>query len=329
MALGEIVDLSDIPFLYSADSAGGRFLASLTFYANGRWRMWMPVENEKYVEVQAWPAEASYFANAPEEITDFGMLFFDFIAQYANYTELMRPFSALQDDINNLSAAIAKLNLIAENRNLSGVSRMAATEVEYILLVCRSIFDLMQELLAKLWTKIQLTDPKIQKRMIRSSFADIALHGGTLRTAEAISEKFFLPAPLADCYARHAPVFVKIRQYRDNLVHRGQQVQAIFVDSKGFSIARGLGPFVNPQIWRDEEVEANNIVPLLPVLGLIIHGTLAACEDFASVFVRHFRLLEPIVPGMRLFMRGYFDGAMQGVLNDADMRVREGRSLVP
>lgn len=63
----------------------------------------------------------------------------------------------------------------------------------------------------------------------------------------------------------------------------------------------------------------------MPALALIIHGTFAACEDFACVFLRHFRLLKPIVPGMNLFMRGYFNDA----LRDGNERVREGRGLLP
>lgn len=73
----------------------------------------------------------------------------------------------------------------------------------------------------------------------------------------------------------------------------------------------------------------NDLVPLLPALALIIHGTFAACEDFACVFLRHFRLLKPIVPGMSLFMRGYFNDALHDALRDGNERVREGRGLLP
>lgn len=96
MRYGEIVNLSDIPYLSKTD-LGGRFIE-----------------------------------------------FLNFVAQYANRRSVMRAFDAIQDDIFNLSASLAKLSIIhSAADNVDGSARMAATEVEYILFVCRSLFDLL------------------------------------------------------------------------------------------------------------------------------------------------------------------------------------------
>ena len=329
MAPGGIVGLSGIPFLDHAQLSGDRFIASLTFY-DGGWRMWAPTEDNKFVEIHGWPAEAFYFAREPEIVTDFTSRFLVFMAQHANLIELMQPFSAIQDDIFNLSAALAKLKLVFETKELErdGSHRMAATEVEYILLICRSMFDFLQEIVGKLWDRIELHDKTTPKRKLRKSFADMTLRGDSIRTAEEISAQFHLPMFLAECYARQAPVFLKIREFRDNLVHRGQHIQTIFRGDKGFVIAKRLGPFLNPNIWRGDEVLSNELVPLLPALALLIHGTLAACEEFAEVLQSRLRLLKPVVPGMALYMRGYFNQNLLDALQDADQRVNEGRTLM-
>ena len=144
MAFGDVVVLSDIPYL-SKENHSGRFLASPAFF-DGGWRMWMQTESaDRFVEVHAWPAEALYFAVTPEKQNDICSEL-DFVAQRANRLEVARTFSAIQEDICNIAAALAKFTSI-HSENTSGSARLAATQVEYILTVCRSIFDLLQEII--------------------------------------------------------------------------------------------------------------------------------------------------------------------------------------
>jgi hypothetical protein len=330
MAPGEIVGLSGIPFIDHAElSRGGRFLANLMYY-DGRWRVWARAGKDKFVEILGEPAEAFYFAPAPENELDFTSDFLTVIAQRANFSELVHPFSAIQDDIFNLSAAIAKLELVFENQELerAGSTRMAATEVEYILFICRGLFDFLQEIVTKLWDRIELHDTAVPKRKLKKSFADMTLKGDSVRTAEEIAGQFHVPMFLAEYYARQAPIFIKIREFRDNLVHRGQQVQTIFRGNNGFVINKRLGPFLNPNIWRDDEELPNELVPLLPALALLIHGTMEACEAFALVLQSQFTLPKPVVPGMALYMRGYFNHGLVGAMRDANQRLKEGRTLL-
>jgi hypothetical protein len=61
---------------------------------------------------------------------------------------------------------------------------------------------------------------------------------------------------------------------------------------------------------------------------MVVHGTLSACDDFADTLVRCCGFADPIVPGMNLYMRGYFNEALLAALADADGRLGEGRRLV-
>jgi hypothetical protein len=290
MNFGAIGPLSDIPYLTKADLQG-RFLASTLFYDGSDWQMWLQTElADRFVKVHAWPAESFYFSAAPENENDLCSDFLNFVAQSANTLPVMRPFSAIGDDIFNLSASLAKLPIFHSSSTAShGSTRLAATEVEYILFTCRSIFDLLQEVIKSLWETIVLRDTTVRKKALKKSFADMTLHGDELRTAEDVAERYGLPMPLAECYARHTPMFLKIRQFRDDLVHRGRRVQTIFHGDTGFLITNSLGSFRDITIWRESEVIANGLAPLAPVLNLIIHGTLAACEDFAITLHRAFK----------------------------------------
>jgi hypothetical protein len=329
MNFGSIVPLSEIPYLTKADLSG-RFLASTLFYDGSDWQMWLQTEQaDRFVKVHAWPAESFYFSAKPENENDLCSEFLNFLAQSANALSVMRRFSAIGDDIFNLSASLAKLPIFHSSATASqGSSRLAATEVEYILFTCRSVFDLLQEVIKDLWETILLRDTTIRKKALKKSFADMTLHGSEMRAAEDIAERYGLPMPLAECYAGHAPMFLKIRQFRDDLVHRGHRVQTIFHGETGFLITNSLGAFRDINIWREPEVIVNGLAPLAPVLNLIIHGTLAACEDFAITLHRTFKWFEPTVPDMKLHMRGYHVEHLRRAFTDADSRLAEGRSLI-
>jgi hypothetical protein len=330
VALGQVSDISAIPYLDPAETAD-RFLSSTSFFDAGAWRTWAPVEGpgRQVVEIQAWPAESFYYGRVAEKPSDFESDFLTFLAQRVNFRGLAPYLTAIQDDVMNLSTALAKMDLIYRSGSShDGSNRMAATEVEYILLVCRSLFDLLQELLAKLWSKVTLIDPTAKKKALKDTFSKMVLFDNKLLSPAEIAARYALPPMLADCYARHAPMFEKIRQFRDNLVHGGSRVDVIFRGDQGFLIRKRLGPFLDLQIWRDAEIEPNDLGPLKPALALIIRGTLAACEDFAVTLQRCLQFGGPTVPGMNLYVRGYYNAELLEALMDADQRLAEGRSLL-
>lgn len=319
-----------IPFL-AEGAHGGRFLATTSFYDDGVWSIysWDP-DRRKYFAMRASPAEAYYFAKAPEHPDDVGWQFLTFMAQRANRLGLERLLQGVQDDLHNLAASLEKLRLIrqAAIRGV-GKGRLVGTEIEYILLVCRSLFDLLQEILVKTWEAVALVDPAAKKKALKKSFSDMVLSDNRLRSAEAIAERFALPAELAACYARHGPIFARIRQFRDRLVHGGSRVQTIYMVEEQLLIEKRLGDFLDLDIWRPEEEGPNGLAPLMPVLGLLIHGTMAACDDFAQTLFLMVRFPEPIVPNMQVYMRGFFNDALVEALADAEARVAEGKSLAP
>lgn len=160
--------LDEIPYLDHA-TITGRFLSCLTFYDEGDWHFWMlagePGE-QRLFKMKGWPAEAVYFAREPVEASDLYLPSIDFTGRIACYSEVQKAVGGIRDDIFNLSASLAKLELLQGSKEQipHGLSRMATTEVEYIVLVCRSLFDLFQEILVKLWNRVQLLDGSIQRR---------------------------------------------------------------------------------------------------------------------------------------------------------------------
>jgi hypothetical protein len=162
--------------------------------------------------------------------------------------------------------------------------------------------------------------------MLKASFTDMIFQSGKPASAAQISERFGLPPALADVYVRHSQFFLNLRKFRDNVVHRGSQVQTIFGGDQGFLVAGNLRPFSDWNIWRDDEREPNNLVPLLPALGLVVHHTLYACEEFFHTLEGVITFPASLVPGMAFFMRGYFNDEFVATLQDAAQRDIQSRS---
>lgn len=319
----ELANLLTIPYL-DTSNIQGRFISTLMFHDGGKWRTWLPV-GDKLIEMKAWPAEAFYFSSEPESPTDIYLHFLNFIAQRASFPGAQKPIHGLHDDIFNLSASLAKISHLHTTRDAvgNGVSRMVATEVEYVFSVCRSIFDLLQEIACALWSSIELHDTSVKRKPLPDSFSKMVRYEGRESTEEELSKRFGLPQPLAAYYKRNAGFFLTLREFRDNIIHHGSKVQSLFSNESGFFIQHSLRPFSNMNIWRGEEILKNNLAPLLPALGVVAYKTISACEDFSSTIEKIIQFPPPIAPGMRLFMRGYFNESFSATIADAANRLTD------
>lgn len=324
MPVGDILEVQEIPFL-DKDQLDGRFVAGITFY-DGDWHAFLPIEDGRVVWTKAWPAETLYYGTHPETPSDLNTDFLQFIGQHANFVTVKRPFSAIVDDIHNIAASIYKLELLHATKH-EGASRLAATEIEYLLTVCRSIFDHLQEALAELWKTVSFTD-STRKFELPPTFTGMVLRKNQQQTAQEIALRYGLPLYIAGGYVRHAEMFLKIREFRDRFIHNGKPVDIIFKGEAAFQVQRRLGPFRDLDIWDENEVEPNEIVPLLPILAQIIHGTFFACEDFARSWSYLIKHPPATAPDMKLYVRGYFNEHLIAVLNDAEHRRSRGRSIV-
>lgn len=317
-----------IPFV-SYEHSNGRFLSALSFRHNDQWVLYLDLGG-RLLATDGFPAEGAYFASEAEQEHDLDLHFLNFTAQRACFLGLEKPIAGIRDDICNLGASVAKIKLLHDTKaqNKNGVCRMVTTEVEYIYSLCRSVYDLLQEFAMKLWEmanhpesnsqseKKQRKHPKLDK-----SFAGMALKSNVPRTsADELVAKYSIPQEWAQFYVDHANFFAGIRQFRDNVVHNGSYAGSVFENEKGFLIQKGKKPFANLDLWRSDEIFANDLAPLLPAIGYMIMHTIDALENFTQMLERNFAFPEPLVPGMKLYMRGYYDQELATLLKDARAR---------
>ena len=301
-------ELAKISFLDATD-LDDRFLKTLLFHADGRWWMWAETDVGLIEMNIAAPAEGGYFAAAPERADDFGFRFLNLFVQKANFLDVGFFVSSFEDDFYNLLGSLKKLEFLFQEREKfgHGVTRVAKCEIELAIYICRSIFDIIQEIFLRTWERITLLDQTVKKKRLKKSFSDMVLFGGVARTVENYTSTFGIPVRVAEFYVNNSEFFLGLRTLRDKLIHSGHQMPSVFVGERGFLVREGDAVPTTLEIYTDDDREEKSLVSLHTVISALIFRTLGMCEDFADAISSSFKFPEPVVPGMNYYIRTYFN----------------------
>lgn len=296
-----------------------------------KWHMWLPSIDGKLIEgAVVDTVEGDYLAIAPARNFDLFVPFFDFLWQRASWPEVCPFISAISNNFHNMGTSLAKLKHLFDHRkNLpdGAGGRFARTEVDYVIILSRSVFDLLQEMISSLWMKhVRLNKPAAEKRRrsrkLPETFSRIVLRNKEdLKSAGEISEEYGLPPVLAKAYATAAPFFSQVRGHRNDILHGLADAGQIFVTEKGFCVNPKEQPFCSYNEWRPEHNYNTNLVSLLPWLAETVHGTIGACTSVLNAFAATIQFPPEIAPGYRVFIRGPYGECLASVL-----RVRSGAS---
>ncbi len=300
-----IEEIKKIPYLVH-EKLLGRMIPTLSFFDKGEWRRWF-LHNGELLEIKGGiPIEAVYFSVDQEQETDLYLNFLNFVVQRAFWPEAAAHYlNGIRSDIHNLATSLAKLDYFYKTRgDIPGIQRWATTEIEYIFFVCRSIFDLLQKTIASIWDKVELTDKKIYKTKLPSSFSDMSLYDNKLQTDEEIVKRKHIPIDFAQFYIRQSQFFQMLKRYRDDLMHKGEDVAWVYATERGFAIQDHTIPFRDFGVWNEEHKLPNGLASARPIIAHVIHQTLQACEDFSTTIQKIILFPPEIVPGFRLFIRG-------------------------
>ena len=293
-----------------------------TFYIDGNWQTWFPNAGRIYPIKVIDLCEGVYFGNAAAAPHDLHLNALNLIAQKAFISGTERPFFGIWDDLYNIAASVAKLDLVMTHHSefRDQLGRMVVTEVEYLAIQCRSIFDYLQKILKILWSTVKFIDGTLPAQTLPDSFGDMVISDGKPRTSLEIESKYKILTPLAIAYAKHAPFFANLRTMRDAIVHKASQTPSIFVTENGAKIESTLWPFCTMTTWRQDEFAPNKLVPLKPALGAMVYRTLLAAEELVMTFSSVIDLGLPICPNLALFLRAASGASLVGLLADAGQR---------
>lgn len=302
--------LSELPHI-DASNLCGRSVYIVALWENECWKMWVPVEDGKLLQLAPLGVQrADYLSESAAHEDDVYIPFLEFVWQHMSWPKIAREMSGLATNIHQMATIAAKLEHFHAARDVIGKDLLTSfvnSEVEHLLLISRSMFDLLQAMIAHLWRDhIRLSDPLLDKgrkqRPMKSTFSKIVLNGESLRTAEQISEKWSIPAVMAEIYAKHAAFFQCVRTARNHIVHFGKSPESVFATERGFAV-NPSAPYFRDFPWQDEHRYNANIVSLKPWLAWLARQTLEACSDIILSLNGKIAFPPPLAPKHHLFIR--------------------------
>ena len=317
MATFDLRELAKIPYLV-VDGMGDRDLSLAPLWDGAEWHAWVPRPDGTLFPVKPRDVgEGIYLAREEARADDIYFPFASFVWQRASWAEVRHWYRAIIEDVHQLAASIAKIDFFWAMRERApggglGIRRFVSSELEYLLTVCRSVFDELQEVVGAIWGRVRLLDQEQQRRkgQLRSSFADMVIVNGELMTAEQIAERRRIPPPLAAAYASAGSFLVLLRGLRDGIIHHGKDAPVVGAAERGFVVLKNEKAFASLPIWNDEHSLNEHAVSLRPALAYVAVTTLHTCNTFADILGQLFEFPRDLAPDHRLFIRSVHGGAL-------------------
>lgn len=317
-------ELSKLPYLRVSE-LGGRQLGLTPYWDGVEWHSWIPKPDGTLFRMRPRDmGEGTYVASEAAVAVDLHFPFVEFVWKRASWPDVMHWYGALLEDVHQIATSVAKVDFFWSTRervSALGVRRFVVSELEYLLMICRSLFDELQEIIRAIWRRVRLLDEEQQrtKRDLRGSFADMVIRDQTLMTADDIMRTRRVPRQLAAAYATSGPFLKLLKDLRDGIIHGGKDAPTVLVTERGFVVPTNDKALSSLPMWRIEHAFNDHTVSLRPAIAHVVTTTLATCNAFADALVSMFAFPPDIAPEHRLFIRCQHGEAlltMQDVLED-------------
>jgi hypothetical protein len=316
--------LAKLPYL-NATALGERAIFLMPMWDGQAWHLWINTPDGDLIEMHTIDTvHSNYLAKKAANDADIFVAFIDFMSQRASWPELVRLIAGICDDFHMMATCAAKLEYFHRTRDSIDrllIASFVRSEIEYLIVLARSVFDLVQEVISIIWNnRVRLSDPtaealRKQHRLPRT-FSDVVLKGETLRTAEQIGARYGLPPLMAEQYAKQAPFFSSLRAARERIIHGGSRIDTIFATERGFCVSP-QSKLYGDYPWTEAHRYNENLVSLRPWIARIIFKTVEACSDVMSGLAGTIPFPEEMAPGYHVFVRDPANGAYSRLLKVA------------
>lgn len=329
-----LTELTRLPFVDHSPSDGRRVILAPYYEPNHRdWHLYIRTDAESLGRMAGGePVYGGYFGKvAADAGRDIELPLATLVTQHLSFPKVYGRLQGLENDIHQFAAIMEKYHRIcaisAEPHISPGL--LAASELEYLLLLLRSMYDLLQGIVAAIAGLFVALDDRSRRivKELPDSFRDVVMKGDELRSGDQIVEKYRLPPQLANWYVAEAPAFREVRRLRDSIAHHGRTVPTIF------ELQEGLGLIVSDPIWSDyavwpREARVDDKFGSVRALfaGLMLTG-IGATARFADAIESCIQLPEAIGDGIRSYLRspfGHWLIDLPNILADPWEHVRPG-----
>lgn len=251
----------------------------------------------------------TYYAKQPADPTrDVELRLATLITQHLSFPRLIRKLHSLENDIQNCAAVLEKYHLISAVEQEHGyASLLIVTELEYLLTLIRSMYDLLNEIvreIAPILISLDGTQNRVVKKRLPSSFAKVVLRGDRRISGDEIVANTQLPPQLANWYVLEAPAFRVLRDVRDTVIHRGMTLPTVYdIPDRGLAVARDEAVWSKFDLWTEADTIETNLVSLRAVFASFVRHIVGATDRLAAAVGSCVQLPEAIAKDVRVYMR--------------------------
>lgn len=307
-------ELSKLPFVRNAPDDGRVVALQSCFdHSSREWYLYVPVRPGELGRMAGGePVSGSYYSTTAVDTTrDLEFPLGTLVTQHLSFPKVLRSYNKLENDVHRCSAILEKYDLLSTRRTQGdvGPQLLVESELEYLVMLLRSFYDLLQESVKEvsaLLVNLDGTHGKVVKRQLPSSFAEMVLNGNHIRTNEEIGRRWSLPEPLILWFLAEAPFFRELRGLRDGIAHHGRNPPTIFSVEWGFAIDPTAKPWNRLSTWAPEQLWDGRLGSLRGIFAAFILHTLQATTRFTGVMRSIVKLPPAVADDIRLFVRSPF-----------------------
>ncbi|MBI1983016.1 MAG: hypothetical protein HYS61_02325 [Acidobacteria bacterium] len=305
--------LKKLPYLQHIPD-DGRIVSLQSYYDHetSDWHLWLPVRPGELGRIAGGEVvTGSYYAVAPADPSrDVELPLGTLLTMRLSFAPALLQFGKLENDVHRCAAVLEKYHLFSAMRGdkSTHASLLVVSELEYLLMLLRSLYDVLQGVVGAVATKLIHLDGTERRvtRQLPSSFADVALLGEEFRALDEMESRWGIPAALGRWYQYEAQFFRELRELRDGISHQGRSPPTVYSLDWGFAITPSEPPWNRFDEWPVDRLWDGRLGSLRSIFaGFIVHS-LQACTRFASVLDSIVQLPPPLHDGLRFYLRSPF-----------------------
>jgi hypothetical protein len=308
-----IAELLKLPYLQTVPR-DGRIVPLVTFWEQetADWYLYVVVNPGELGRMAGGEVISGSYVSSrvADPVQDIELSLGTLVFQHLSFVEVLAQFDKLQNDVHRCAAILEKYHLIweARQRGTKSAALLIQSETEYLLLLLRSLYDLLQEVVRAVAAKLVHLDGSNRPvlKPLPKSFREVAMKGNDLRTIDDIEQRWSMPRQLAEWYAEEAEFFRLLRSLRDGIAHYGASPPTVFETEWGFAVAPAKDPWTQVHALLPGERRKNDLASLRGLFASCVLRAIRSTERFAEAIRNLIRLPEPILHDVKLFVRSPF-----------------------
>ncbi|WP_321992538.1 hypothetical protein [Marispirochaeta aestuarii] len=252
--------------------------------SNDEWKIPF-VRNNKVIFIDGIPQASVYCAKEIDDATtDIYLNLLDFIYKRSSYPYIVKLLDSLKYDVHKLFTINAKIDILYKyNQDKECMSDLIQSEIEYLFIVCKSIYDSLQNMITKFWDRNVIVIRKgYIKKKLPDTYSKIIYKNKELSSLNEIIERYSLPEPLANYYYESGRLFDSIKTVRDDIVHHGKGIDYIFSYEKGFAVTEESTIYKNFDVLKKNSQNQNNLISIRPMIKYLITEMLSLLDNYTK-----------------------------------------------